>query len=263
MIKNPAIEKKLQALAADHVQIRDGARRISNGFVPQPLYAVLQELDATVLGRRLKFTSSKGHLSVNISGRRIQGISEVSDNFKAARDLVGQSVSPDDEEVVAALADVFKQFAAPEEAISVQSVLPDPAGRGLGAGLSVLALAKAMDVELYADLPEPLQLWFDDISELCSAALLFDEGEEAASFGEEDQLSALYDFVGVQWEDFLESYMAGHADGDSDPVLLFLDGGNLGSVIVSEAGEKIVVLSCGAQNNLSIYASWQKFLQHG
>lgn len=199
MTDDKALRHKLDQLGATTIEATDNARVLSAVTPESALVAVLQEIDTTVLGRRLEFTNeADAGLSIDVAGRRILRVAGLKPETYASEfaDLVGTALEDSDSVEV----DLFLQalqVLAEDTAELFVTASPLPRGQGGGLGCSAATLADAWDLELYAeaDTAPNSDNPIDRLMALCgpaaTALVLFEDGLPAKQDGTKDAAMAL------------------------------------------------------------------------
>jgi hypothetical protein len=153
------ILSRLTALSTPAQVAPGGARVIADMTHPNPLAALLRELNETILARALRLDSSDGSsLTLDVAGRRVLRLSEASGVTGAERCLAAGTLEDDYKDDLLKL---LQAVAAPRHELRVTSrPLPNPS-EGLSVGLPVALLADLLLIELndapLAQLAEPAQ----------------------------------------------------------------------------------------------------------
>jgi hypothetical protein len=126
-----------------------GARNLQG---PDLVLAILEEIDETILARRLAFRGGDGAtLALEVANRRLLGLVEAPEELLAQRDRdrLLAPLPPEDEAALAAFAEVLARFAEGRASLAVAAL---PLGRPVGAGMtgrSAAAVAEALGRSLY------------------------------------------------------------------------------------------------------------------
>jgi hypothetical protein len=145
------LRDKLAKLAAEESD--GGERRLAGGDLAR---AILEEIDETILARRLAFRRDDGAtLALEVANRRLLGLVELPGDISpedGARLLA--PLPADDEDALHAVAEALRGFAAARGTLAVTATpLGRPVGPGTG-GRSAAAVARAIGLDLY-DRPAP------------------------------------------------------------------------------------------------------------
>ncbi|MEO1640655.1 MAG: hypothetical protein AAFU41_15545 [Pseudomonadota bacterium] len=147
-----ALAEKLSALAGDAGDVfEDGARVIANGDGRAPVKAILDAVDDTVLERKLRVEIDGKRIDLIAAGRRLRGILTADGASGDDQSVMGQVLSREEPEVVAAAGKMINNRCAGAKRITVRSLPPDPFGVGGERGISARGLAGLWDVAA----PEP------------------------------------------------------------------------------------------------------------
>ncbi|MGB3147871.1 MAG: hypothetical protein WBA91_08965 [Paracoccaceae bacterium] len=221
MSEDLEIARKLAALGGERAIFRDGLRLISNGLVPPPLVAILEEIDNTVLRRRLTFHIADRALSLIVAGRR--AISFAPQPAEAGDAVDAQPLSGEDTEGFEAFVALLQGFAAKGEALSVESEpLADPGAGRAEFGVSVTRLAEALQIDLDTGPTPPMQQFLDSCGDKISAHLWRSGAEDWISGGGDAGQQALLRAVAdTKWQEFRTNYARiGQQSGPTQLVLL-------------------------------------------
>lgn len=154
------ILSRLRALQAESRHAPDGARIIASQSDAAPLAAMMRELNETMLGRALTFTSGTGaRLTLEVSGRRVLRLMDASGLAGVDSCLAAETLEDEQKDDLLTL---LQALASQKAELRVSS---GPLGRsveGLSVGLPVALLADLLLVDLNptadAPAPEPVQL---------------------------------------------------------------------------------------------------------
>lgn len=149
------LEKKLSRLADVDDVYENGRRIISDGENIDILSAVLQEIDETVLHRKLTFFAGPNQeISLSVKGRRLLGVNHITPVtlIPAGSDLLGRSLSEDDAELIEVLAKVMAGFAYISQKLTVDVTETDGTHDYSSMGVAVKTLAASWSAH---KIPEP------------------------------------------------------------------------------------------------------------
>jgi hypothetical protein len=137
---------RLQALQTPARFAPDGARVIADAGTPNPVTAILREVNETILGRALRFDGSGGaSLTLEASGRRVLRVTDAS-GLPGAETCLAAEVLEDEQKDD--LIKLMQTLAVPRQELSVTISARGVAGEGVSVGLPVALLADLMLVEL-------------------------------------------------------------------------------------------------------------------
>ena len=124
----------------------DGSRVVASRTDPNPITVMLREINETVLGRTLHFTSENDSaLSVEVSGRRILRLTHAKGLPGAEACLAAHSLDHDQKDDLIKL---LQTFAAPRQEIRVCTTSSGQTAENVNVGLPVALIADLLLVEL-------------------------------------------------------------------------------------------------------------------
>ncbi len=116
------LKEKLARLAANDDVYEDGARVLPGETASDKLKAILLEIDDTVLSSALTLTSGDASVTMNVGGRRMMGISALSDGLTAqGTNVAGAPLAADDSALMDSVASVMQQFSETEGTVLLRS----------------------------------------------------------------------------------------------------------------------------------------------
>lgn len=140
------IVARLTALQASAQVAPGGSRVIAGNSDPNPMAALLREVNETILGRTLRFESSHGSsLTLEVAGRRILRLTEVN-GLSGAEGCLAASALEDEQKDD--LIKLMQALATPRTELRVISMPAAPAGIGVSVGLPVALLADLLLIDL-------------------------------------------------------------------------------------------------------------------
>ena len=258
MIDKKALSQKLDALAAANTSFQDGARLISDGENPLPLVAILNEIDTTVLERKLTFRIGKSYVTVVAGGRRLQGMTKLSGDIDGALKVMGKIVSHDDDDVMQAVAHVMSQFGSRSGPVTVESASTDKMGTSTDTGVGLTTLSEAWGVELNLVPPTPLCQFIINCGASVNASLVIAQGEIVRAKGDKAIQGKLQDIANDQWANFEKAH-AKLQKGDPEPALICLNSG-LGdetSLAVAKKDEEVSFFVFDPLQLGAVYSAWR------
>lgn len=145
------IVSRLQALQGP-LRIAPGGGRVIAAITDQnPLAALLQEVNETMLGRSLTFESSGGaSLTLDVSGRRVLRVSQATGLAGAGASLAIDALEDEHKDELIKL---VQAVATPRHELRVTSVPMDRDTEGVSVGLPIALLADLLLVDLNALAP--------------------------------------------------------------------------------------------------------------
>jgi hypothetical protein len=140
------ILSRLHALQSPSRIAPGGARVVASFSDPNPLAALLRELNETILSRALTFESSDGALlTVEVSGRRVLRLLAANGLPDADACLAAATLEDAHRDE---LCQLFQALAAPRLELRVTSQMLERSGDGISVGLPVAFLADLLQVDL-------------------------------------------------------------------------------------------------------------------
>lgn len=258
MIDERAVARKLAILGGEKPVFRDGGRVISNGILPPPLNAVLEEIDNTVLKRRLTFRAGDSTLSFVVAGRRLMTLVAASPDLSMAEPLIGTALSHDDEDTFETVAAAIVALTDAERPILVQSAHSDAGGVHTNIGIPIDRMTELMGIDL-ADKVQPMQCFIDACEELYSACLFWVGGVWIGQSEDDGLMTRLRGVADSQWERFREAYGKNGHSVDT-PRLIILDRalGDEASVTAAWANGEYVIFAHDQSDAAEIHDTWRR-----
>lgn len=140
------IVARLRALQTPAQFAVGGERVIADSGTPNPVAALLREVNETILGRALRFEGSGGSsLTLEASGRRVLRVTDAR-GLPGAETCLAVDVLEDEQKDD--LIKLMQAIAAPRQELRVSISARGVAGEGVSVGLPVALLADLMLIEL-------------------------------------------------------------------------------------------------------------------
>ncbi len=151
------IVARLMALQRPAQVMPGGARVIANVSDPNPMTALMREMNETILARSMRIESSNGSgLTLEVAGRRVLRLTEATGVTGAEACLAAPAL---EDELKDALIKLMQAVAAPRHEMRVTTFPSNETGEGVSVGLPVALLADLLLIELnegeLADLAAP------------------------------------------------------------------------------------------------------------
>lgn len=255
MSDQTAIATKLAALAAQGEPFKDGHRVISHDL--PALAAILREIDDTVLERTLVFGIGATAVHAVVAGRRLRGIVEISTELQRMDAVVGQVLSREDPETLAALGAILKQLCATAPNVTVHSAPARALGSSAEAGVSTAVLASAWDIDPAAKPQSPMARLLTANALHITASLHVVDGQPPQTTGDATALQTVW---GTQVTSFRKRHksLLGKQDG---PMLVCLKNAlpDQGLALVVADGEQCLI-SCPAGRVTDLVTSWNAII---
>lgn len=258
MIDERAIARKLAILGGEKPVFRDGGRVISNGILPPPLTAVLEEIDNTILKRRLTFRADDSRLSFVVAGRRLMTLAAASPDLSMVQHLVGTALSHDDEDTFETIAAAIVALTEDARPILVESAQTEEGGVHTNIGIPVDRMTELMSIDL-AEMPQPMQQFIEACELFYSACLFWVGGVWIGQSEDDGLLSRLRGIAEGQWDRFRDAY-GKNSHSLETPRLIILDralGGD-GSVTAAWAHGEFAMFAHEQRDAAEIHATWRR-----
>lgn len=248
------LAEKLAALSSDGETFENGLRVISDGSEPAILTAILNEVDMTVLPRKLTFRMNASEITLVAGGRRLRGLVKASKDIKGVMGVLGKSLSREDSALLDGLRAILDQFTAAAGQLTVESEEPDAMGGQTDAGITSVALAEIWDVPLNIAPISPIQLFIRDCGPLVTAWIVMSDIEDNVTGGDGTKLAALKTALNTQWADFSQS--VDQFTGDQGFVCLNNALGDAGSVAIVKGSGEAALLCYDHENMAVLHSAW-------
>jgi hypothetical protein len=194
-MKSETLLERIARIAEAGTIYKQGRRVLAEGNPDAILPAMLQEIDETILARKLTFHNDADHIiAVIAKGRRLWQICEISPKslIPKGANLVSVNLSADDDKAMNALAKLMQKFAKNSKVLSV-SIADTGADSDYSAmGLPVPMLRNLWNVAAAATgLGNPLQEFVETISDDILASVVMTEDDMIFSSGSDTQIKLL------------------------------------------------------------------------
>ena len=254
MMDKQTLAQKLAALSSDGESFENGLRVVSDGVEPPILTAILNEVDMTVLPRKLTFKMNASEISFVAGGRRLRGLVQASKDIKGVVGVLGKSVSREDPEILDGLHDIIAQFTSTAGQMTVVSDEPDAMGGQSDAGLTAQSLAELWEVDLNAAPPTPMIGFIRSCGDLVTAWVVMSDESDNKTGGDGATLSVLKSAIAEQWSDFSNSVE--QLTGESGFVCLNDALKDAGSVAIVTGADEAAVLCYQSTNMADLHGKW-------
>lgn len=254
MSESNALADKLAVLASRETFDATGARTICDGGHPDPIAAILREVDDTVLERCLSFDYGSGTITIVAAGRRLRGILSVTPNQDA--DIIGQILSREEPDGVQDAFDLLKSLCGAAEHMTVRSLPPEPFGKGGERGISANGLAELWGVTMDTTPKPPLEHFLGANADAFSSLLHVRKGKVISTAG---------DFAALQtiWSTQVDAFREAHKKtmrGEEGAQLICLDSafddGSSAAMVLYE--DEIALVAYRAERFGQMQSSWQR-----
>ena len=254
MMDKQTLAQKLAALSSEGESFENGLRVVSDGNEPPILTAILNEIDMTVLPRKLTFKMNTSEISFVAGGRRLRGLVQASKDIKGVVGVLGKPVTRDAPETLDGLRGIIDQFTATAGQMTVVSDEPDAMGGQSDTGLTAQSLAELWEVELYAEPPTPMTAFIRSCGDLVTAWVVMTEESANKTGGDGTKLSVLKSAITEQWADFSSS--VDQLTGDSGFICLNDALGGAGSVAIVKGPEEAAILCYDPELMVDLHKKW-------
>jgi hypothetical protein len=227
---------------------------VSDGVEPPILTAILNEIDMTVLPRKLTFRMNASEISLVAGGRRLRGLVVASKDITGVMGVLGKPVSHDQPEVIDGLHDIIAQFTRTAGQMTVVSDDPDAMGGQTDAGVTAQSLADHWEVALNTVPPTPMMKFARACGDLVTAWVVLKDNAENTTGGDGSKLSVLRTAISEQWPAFSNS--VAQLTGDSGFICLNNALGDAGSVAIVKTASEAAILCYDSENMAQLHGAW-------
>lgn len=249
------LARKLAALAKTDDVFEAGARTISVDGTPDPLTAILNEIDDTVLERTLEFKAGETTFALNVSGRRLRGVVFVQPAEKDTASVAGKVLMRDEPQVAQATLALLDSLCASAARVTVISKPPAPFGKGGDRGISAEGLSDLWQAQKPDVLQSPIPRFLTANAGGILAALHLNAGEVIATTGDVAALSTIWD---TQVKAFRKMQRK-HLSSTEGPQLFCFEGalGNGTAAALALAGDDIALVSYLPDDTGKLLSTWR------
>jgi hypothetical protein len=251
MSDHAELAQKISALAAKDTVFEAGARVISTGGEPNPVSAILNEIDDTILERNLEIRADDAVVNLIVSGRRLRGIAGAS---SGADGVLGQVLSREEPEVVAAVFAVLSELCGQAQRLTARYLPPTAFGKDGERGISVKGLAELWQLDLDETPKPPMERFLRANRAAAVAMLHMRDGELQSSAGD---VAALQSILDKQLAEFRASQSYG-----SGTQLICLEGAFSDGTAAALAihNDDVAVIAYQPAHLGALHASWRAIL---
>lgn len=185
-----ALAQKLAMLASKETLDASGARIISEGGAPEPIAAILREVDDTVLERCLAFTCGETTVRIIAAGRRMRGILDISPQRNV--DNIGHVLSREDPQGVHATLELLQDICGGADRLAVRSLPPEPFGNSGERGISADGLADLWGIATDGTPKPPMEQFLSVNAAAFSSVLHIRKGEVVSTAGDFKALQTIW-----------------------------------------------------------------------
>ncbi|PJI86232.1 hypothetical protein BC777_2600 [Yoonia maricola] len=254
MSEQTALAQKIAMLTAPDSIDQTGARLISVGRDPEPLTAILREVDDTVLERSLAFVCGDTTVTIVAAGRRLRGIASVTPAKDA--DIIGQVISRDDPDGVQAAFDLLQELCGTADRLTVRSLPPEPFGKGGERGISATGLTELWGVTMEVIPKPPMEKFLSTNATAFLSVLHIRDGKIVSTAGNFKALQTI-------WKSQVDTFRKAHAKmvrGEEKAQLVCFEGafddGSSAAMALYE--NEVVLVAYQAKQYGEIQSSWQR-----
>ena len=259
MSDTTALTQKLQSFLNTDDVFEEGARVISDLCVPSPLFAMLREIDETILERSLVFASGQTSVHLTAAGRRLRGFTAVSAANAIDETIIGQTISREEPDTLDMAFALMSGIFDAADRVTVRSLPPEPFG---GSGERGVPAADLMDIWEVAASDTPVDMTGTAIERFLKtnaagiAAMLHVSGGEVVS--SEGDIAPLEKIWADQASDFIAAQTALSKTPDAQK-MMSLDGvmADDTSVTVVVAEDDIALLAHDPAQLGKLHRTWQ------
>lgn len=249
-----ALAQKLAALISKDDVFDAGARIISQAGSPEPIAAILAEIEDTILERNLEFTSGSTTANLIASGRRLRGIHAMTSN--PDDDVIGQTISREEPDLVQKTYALLSAAFGDAERLTVRSLAPPEFGKGGERGISAHGLADLWQIQSQEEPKPPMERFLTANAQIIASFMHVSNDEIAAKSGDFETLQGIWN---TQVSDFRKQHKKA-LNGDDGPKLIFLDGAleDGTSAALALVDDDIALLAYQTDQFGALHASWRR-----
>jgi len=251
-----ALVATLSTLAGkDGESFAHGARVLSQGGTPEPVAAILNAVDDTVLERLLRLDVDGQQIDLIAAGRRLRGIHAAAGADAATQALFGKVLSREEPDVVTAIGEFLTAQCATAQRVSLQSLPPKPFGNGGERGISAAGLAQLWEVGLTAEALPPMRRFLAANANALTATMHVKDGEMQGLSGDYKTLQTIWNQQVIA---FREAHAKFQANAD-EPALICLEGAieSGDAIALAIEGDDVALISCGPEAMGALLSSWR------
>lgn len=251
-----ALAQKLQDFVGAEDVYEDGARVVSDLGVPLPLFAMLDEIDNTILERTLVFSAGATSVEMIAAGRRLRGITAATSGDGA---IIGKTISRQEPDTLdmaqALLSSVFDDI----DLVTVRAMPAAPFGESGERGVPAADLIEIWGVAAADETPElggsPVARFLKMNASAFSAMLHVTDGEVIDSKG---NVAALEKVWQDQASDFIEKQDA-LSKQSAPQKLISIDGvfENDASILMVVDGNDIALMAHDGDQLGKLHRTWK------
>lgn len=252
------LKQKLTSLSRQSDRFEDGARIVSKAGLPTPLQAILKEIDETVLGRDVTFDfGNSGSITLVVTGRRLLGVRAIDGLAMPGivEQIVGNSISGDDDPTLRALKGVLLQLDLLSATIATTSVASEVFGNQSDAGITVEKLATGLSVEYPFTMPSKLQQFASLVEPSIIASIFSSTDGEQIENGDDEPV----EWIEANW-DMLTGTFAGDAPRPRIATIGQNSGENRFACVAADA-ESVLVLLHSPDQIGRILSRWHQIFE--
>lgn len=249
-----ALAQKLATLASKESLDDTGARIISQAGTPDPIAAILREVDDTVLERCLTFTCGNTTIAIIAAGRRLRGIFGITPQSDAT--IIGHVLSREEPEGVQAAFDLLNDLCGDADHLTVRSAPPEHFGKGGERGISAHGLTELWGVATDAEPKPPMEQFLSVNAAAFSSVLHVRKGEIVSKAGDFKALQTI-------WTSQVDAFREAHKKtlrGEEGAQLVCLEGafddGSSAAMAIYE--DEVVLVAYQAEDFGHMQSSWQR-----
>ncbi len=195
------LTQRLKALANEEPEFEGRARVVPHA---DALSTILQEIDAAVLPVNLVFDGGQSQMTLHVAERRLHSIIEVTGDLQASEDVIGQSVSTDNEALLAEVSKLLHAFADSAEKLLLTTAEAKDDAADATNSVSVSTLAKSLECPDPNDDRPPSEKFLAALADIPSAIMHVENGVVSHTEGSVVHTASLKIAVSQQLSRFLK-----------------------------------------------------------
>ncbi len=249
-----ALAQKLMTLISDDVEFEAGARVVSRGGVPDPITAILDEIDNTVLERNLEFSADANTVNLIAGGRRLRGVLAVSPESHAH--IVGKTLSREEPELVQATSALLSEMFGGADRLTVRSLASEPFGEESGErGISARRLAELWEQDADETPKSPMERFLKYNASALKSVMHVNKGEIISTVGDFSALQGMWNNQVMEFRKTNKNMLT----GKEGPQLICLEGalddGSAAALVIAD--NEIALMAYEPDKLSAMQSSWR------
>lgn len=252
MAEDKTLAGLIAALAGETPDIADGTRML--GIKHGAAEAVLDEIEATVLGAHLRFTSDAGDMVLRVAGRRLVAVDSV-DGQEIDKALLGATLSMDAPEQLSAAGAAIAAFSKAASQLGVVST--HMSNVDVAESVSISALRDAMGIVAEDPNASQVERFLTRAQDNIEAHVVLENGDVTKTEGVPKLVQSLKIVLSTQLSAFLDA-RAANCPSHSDPSLtLFQDSIEAGkSIGIARIDEDVTIFAFESSKLAEVCSCW-------